>query len=204
MTPKKFLILIAGILPLTACSIVGQSDSSCPGKPNGYVCKGPREVYELTNSKNSLFDGTQEGADGEKKSQDVITDTQGVGAMVKMPNTTAVNTEAPYGENYLAPEPLAIRADPRVLRILISPYEDATGSLNMPGYAYVEIEPRRWLVGSDANNRPARIVPLAVSQETEQNLAKKTAKARTVDPLGVKHTMPIPGQPDVPAGALAK
>ena len=204
MKTTKLLILLAGILPLSGCALVGQSESSCPGKPNGYVCKGPREVYELTNSKNSLFDGTQEGIEGEKKSLDVPTDTQGVGAMVKKPGTTTTNTENPYGENYLAPEPLAIRADPRVLRILISPYEDATGSLNMPGYAYVEIEPRRWLVGADANTRPARIVPLVVTQEAQQNLSTKEAKARTVDPLGVKHTLPIPGQPDVPAGTLYK
>ncbi len=204
MKPTKLLMLLAGLLPLAACSLVGQSESSCPGKPNGYVCKGPREVYEITNSKSSLFDGTQEGADGEKKSANVPTDTQGLGAMVKKPSGTPINTENPYGQNYSAPEPLAIRADPRVLRILISPYEDSAGSLNMPGYAYVEIEPRRWLVGADANNRPARIVPLVVTQDAQQNLSTKEAKARTVDPLGVKHTLPIPGQPDVPAGALYK
>lgn len=205
MKIKQLLILLAGVLPLTACSLVGQSDSSCPGKAKGYICKGPRDVYEMTNSKNNLFDGTQEGADGEKKSQPVETDTKGLGAIVPKAKKDGVMPVAnPYGTDYIAPEPMAIRAEPRVLRILISPYEDSAGGLNMPGYAYVEVEPRRWLVGSEANNRPARIVPLSVNQDAATNLETKTAKARTVDPLGVKHTIPIPGQTDVPAGSLAK
>lgn len=65
ITARTLLFMLT--LPLVGCSIVGQSESSCPGKPNGYVCKGPREVYEITNSKTSLFDGSQDGLDDDEK-----------------------------------------------------------------------------------------------------------------------------------------
>lgn len=67
ITARTLLFMLT--LPLVGCSVVGQSESSCPGKPNGYVCKGPREVYEITNSKTSLFDGSQDGLDDDEKSR---------------------------------------------------------------------------------------------------------------------------------------
>lgn len=192
------LAIVLAILPLTACSIIGQSESSCPGKPGGYVCKGPREVYELTNNKNSLFDGTQEGLDedDDEKKPDATKDVDGIGAQVATPSSAIPsNSEVTTikADSWAAPEPLAVRSDARVLRIQFAAYEDDTGALNMPGYAYVEVEPRRWIVGSGADSRPARIVPLVVRQDADKNLKGKVSKTLTVDPLGVQHTIPQPG-----------
>ena len=38
---------------LTGCSI-GSSESECPGIEKGVICKGPREVMELTNNRDDL------------------------------------------------------------------------------------------------------------------------------------------------------
>lgn len=38
---------------LTGCSL-GSSESECPGIEKGVICKGPREVMELTNNRDDL------------------------------------------------------------------------------------------------------------------------------------------------------
>lgn len=38
---------------LSGCSI-GSSESECPGIEKGVICKGPREVMELTNNRDDL------------------------------------------------------------------------------------------------------------------------------------------------------
>lgn len=40
-----------------------------------------------------------------------------------------------YRDDFSAPEPMAVRADARILRVLLAAYEDEAQSLNMPGYA---------------------------------------------------------------------
>ncbi|RDE61078.1 TraV family lipoprotein [Aeromonas veronii] len=207
---KLPLALCAPLLfQLAGCSIVGQSESSCPGKPNGYVCKGPREVYEITNSKTSLFDGTQEGLDGEdseKKGDAAGSKADASGAVVDLPAVGVIpsNSYSIYHDNLAAPEPLAVRADARVLRVLFAAYEDDSQSLNMPGYAYVEVEPKRWLVGAAANKQPAKIIPLQARQDADANLAHKQKVSSTVDPLGVKKITNTPGQIAIPAELLHK
>lgn len=192
-------LLLSSIMFLSGCSLMGQSDSSCPGMAKGYVCKGPREVYELTNNKNSLFDGTQEGLDGkEKKDQSAGGSTPNpAGAKVNYPVTSNLPANSKTmipADTQTAPEPLALREEARIMRVYFAAYEDSVGSLNLPGYAYVEVEPRTWMVGHAANRNVGRIVPLKVRQDADENLGKKTAKQDQVDPLGVAHTIPATGK----------
>lgn len=205
---KSALALYVTLLPtLAGCSIVGQSESSCPGKPNGYVCKGPREVYELTNSKTTLFDGSQDGLEDDGKKGDAAgNNADASGAVVELPAAGVIpsNSYSIYQDNLSAPEPLAVRADARVLRVLFAAYEDDSQSLNMPGYAYVEVEPKRWLVGAAANKQPAKIIPLQARQDADANLAHKQKVSSTVDPLGVKKITNTPGQVAIPAELLRK
>ena len=184
---------------LSGCGMIGQSDSSCPGMAKGYVCKGPREVYELTNNKNSLFDGTQEGLDDkEKKEQKNAGSTPNpAGAQVVYPVTSNIPSNSKTmipADTQSAPEPLALREEARIMRVYFSAYEDNTGSLNLPGYAYVEVEPRTWMVGHAANRNVGRIVPLRVRQDADEQLKAKVKKENKVDPLGVTHTIPATGK----------
>ncbi|HHQ4644590.1 TraV family lipoprotein [Aeromonas caviae] len=202
-------LLLTLMLPLAGCSLIGQSDSSCPGKPGGYVCKGPREVYELTTSKTSLFDGTQDGLDDDddaKKGSATGKNADASGAVVDIPAVGVIpsNSQSLYRDDMSAPEPMAVRADARILRVQFAAYEDDAGSLNMPGYAYVEVEPKRWLVGAAANKQPAKIIPLQVRQDADGNLAHKQQVSSTVDPLGVRKVVNTPGQVGIPPELLRK
>ena len=206
---KTLLLML--LLPMAGCSIIGQSESSCPGKPNGYVCKGPRDVYEMTNSKDSLFDGTQDGLDDDEDEDGKKTGATGdeaaaCGAVVEIPAAGVIpsNSLSLYRDDFSAPEPMAVRADARILRVLFAAYEDDAQSLNMPGYAFVEVEPKRWLVGAAANQQPAKIIPLQARQDADANLSHKEKVAHTVDPLGVKKITNTPGQVAIPPELLRK
>lgn len=50
--------LMSVILLNTGCSVfqIGESDFACTGKPDGSICKGAMEVYELTNNRDNLDD----------------------------------------------------------------------------------------------------------------------------------------------------
>ena len=82
-----------------------------------------------------------------------------------------------------APNARAVIAPPKVMRIYVAPYEDSTGGLNMPGYVYVEVSPKRWAVGGQAETNPARITPLQIrTRSLEEERANKKSR---VNGLGV-------------------
>jgi len=72
---KTFLavLVIGSSTYLTGC--IGKSESECPGIENGVICKGPREVMELTNNRDDLTDMI--GEDNDKgKSSTTVADSQ--------------------------------------------------------------------------------------------------------------------------------
>ncbi|MGX8842726.1 TraV family lipoprotein, partial [Klebsiella quasipneumoniae] len=44
----------------------------------------------------------------------------------------------------IAPEPLAVLRQGKVMRVLIAPYTDDNDALNLPGYVYVNVKPQTW------------------------------------------------------------
>ena len=70
----------------------------------------------------------------------------------------------------------AFRTPARVMRILVHPWVDDSGDLNMGGYVLTEIEPRRWTVGSDVNasDHGFRLLTGSPVRETAQD-ARTTA-----------------------------
>jgi len=62
----------------------------------------------------------------------------------------AIPTQAAYIAPAPAPQTDPVRAPAQVMRIVVSAWEDDTGSLHMPSTIFTEIEPRRWKVGSPA------------------------------------------------------
>ena len=141
------------------------------------MCKGPREVYEITKQQDQLvFDGSQDGLDDDEKKpvaagdkaddSGAVVDVPAVGSCHPTPSLSIATTSP-----HLSPWPF--RADARILRVLFAAYEDEAQSLNMPGYAYVEVEPKRWLVGAAANKQPAKIIPLQMRQDADGNLGHK-------------------------------
>ena len=86
----------------------------------------------------------------------------------------------------MAPESLAVMSEPEPLRILVNSYRDESGFLNMPGYVYVDTNPRTWQVGRDSTLRPSRIIPLELKRSTQQSMQRIQQRSQGVDGLGVE------------------
>lgn len=89
----------------------------------------------------------------------------------------------PNYEEPIAPEPLAVIQPPDVMRVLITAWEDTAGNLNMPGFVYVEVSPRRFTFGSSANTRPTRVVPFQMRRESQEEERKRRERSRGVSPI---------------------
>jgi conjugal transfer pilus assembly protein TraV len=89
----------------------------------------------------------------------------------------------PNYEEPLAPEPLAVVNPPKIMRILVKAWSDNAGNLNMPGYVYVEVEPRTFGVGSAANTRPTRVIPFEMRERTQEEERRQKQRAEGVNPL---------------------
>jgi len=89
----------------------------------------------------------------------------------------------PNYEEPLAPEPLAVVNPPKIMRILVKAWSDNAGNLNMPGYVYVEVEPRTFGVGSAANTRPTRVVPFDLRERTQEEERRQKQRSKGVSPL---------------------
>lgn len=70
---KKQLLVLALVTATPGCSVftVGEEEFQCSGKPKNSLCKGPMEVYELTNNHDHLehlMDDSQQEpqSDGQK------------------------------------------------------------------------------------------------------------------------------------------
>ncbi|ASJ88545.1 TPA: type IV conjugative transfer system lipoprotein TraV [Pseudomonas aeruginosa] len=154
--------MLALVLQLGGCSFlqIGESEYSCKGMPDGVTCMSARDVYQITENENfrqqiekdaALKKAVEEGEDG---AEDQI-------AARATPSVAA-------GERYVIPrparEPVPIRTQATVMRIWVAPWESAQGDLNVPGYIYTEIEPRRWEIGAPAPRPAPTIRPLESRQ----------------------------------------
>lgn len=73
----------------------------------------------------------------------------------------------------------AFRSPAKVMRILVHPWVDDSGDLNMGGYVLTEIEPRRWSVGTnvDATDQGYRLLLGSPVRETAQEAKTESGKA---------------------------
>ncbi|MDT4866639.1 Type IV conjugative transfer system lipoprotein (TraV) [compost metagenome] len=69
-----------------------------------------------------------------------------------------------------ARNPLPIRTQAVVMRIAVAPWEDENGDLNIPGFIYTEIEPRRWEIGARQPVVSPTLRPLTVKPATKSGL----------------------------------
>ena len=257
---------------------IGEEEFSCPGREHGTLCKGPREVYEMTNNKDEIvmYKSDEEDSDYDEhdyehdhtdawliKNFDKIEaealddpddDTIGLyraAVKAKLNNMKASATDGfteqtiykerstnrQHPENYdkaevvansivegasadmvsnagniiktqgehgelslfntaphdIAPEPLALLKPAQVMRILVTAYKDDNQDLHMPGYVYVDLQPRSWVIGEQANSTPQRIIPLDIRNKTQRQMVEEQRRGRGVTGLGVGQ-MPNPAR----------
>lgn len=172
---KPYIISLA-LITLSGCASfleVGEPPTECPEAINGGVtCTSARDVWEMTNNKNSL---TNEDKIKEQKSKGhtvINEDGDEVHVTPKYPGGTPEERRAIYTDykqnrdTLAAPEPIAVRQKAKILRVLVNSWEDDFGRLHMPGYTYAEIEKRKWVIGRGASENPARITPLSIRKQS--------------------------------------
>lgn len=168
------LVAVASMLTLTGCGslVGGNSEYGCKGMPDSVTCMSVGDVYQLTdgdNYKETVSDVSKRQMAGE----DVQVKTVAAGG-----NTgPSISSGAPYVP---VPQPTAnpqpIRTPSQVMRVLVDPYESADGDLNVPGYVYTEIEPRRWEVGATKATTIQPIIRPMQVPVTSDSTAETTAQ----------------------------
>jgi len=164
------LISIVSLL-IAGCSSSG-SDYACKGLSDGVTCMSARDVYQATDDPNFQTQLQRENAEKAKRASGDNSSSSDQG-----PSGTVVLREMP-GEQYVTPRParnpLPIRTPATVMRIGFAPWEDEKGDLNVPGYIYTEIEPRRWEVGVEQPPQSPTLHPLQVQANPTTQMPSAT------------------------------
>lgn len=156
-------LLLASMTGCTSIMSIGESEYTCKGMPNGATCMSAKDVYSAT-----------EGDDYKtqlKKEQEGETEEDGKSSE---PVTRVLYPEG--ADNAPIPmrarNPLPIRTQAVVMRIAVDPWEDENGDLNIPGFIYTEIEPRRWEIGARASKTSPTLSPLTIVQPAQTSPGK--------------------------------
>ena len=154
-------------LLLQGCSSlgIGEDEFSCPDRPGGAQCKSSWELYEMTN--NGAVPAPAAGSGNEEASG---SEEGGSNAQAGYVNSNDADFIV---DNYVAPRlpdrPVPVRTPSQVMRIWIAPYDDTDGDFIVSGYAYTEIEPRRWTLGVTDTSGAARRVFEPLKAQTKTN-----------------------------------
>jgi len=159
----KHLSLV-GLLFLSGCASIGNSDYGCTGLPGGVTCVGTRDLYSATEggevpikkdmemaSINDYKDPDEEEFDDPAENISRKDDLPLVSQASSILTMQQANID-PVIDTFVTPNlpdrPVPIRTPARVMRIWVSSWEDTnSGALIVPGLIYTEIEPRRWVIG---------------------------------------------------------
>ena len=77
------------------------------------------------------------------------------------------------------------------MRIWVAPWEDSDGDLNVSGYLFTELEPRRWMVGKAAPSVATSLKPLQViHREKGKKRIPSNADTATMNPTGADESRP--------------
>jgi len=147
-------LVLSVMLALVGCA---STDYGCKGMPNEPACMSAVDAYKATDKSNTTIRSSKgEHAKGEESS-------------VSVSNAEPTRlVPAPKID-----DPTPIRTPSKVMRVWIAPWEDSDGDLNLSGYVYTEIEPRRWMVDK-APTQPQALTQFQVKhrEKTAQNNGK--------------------------------
>lgn len=190
-------ILFVTILSVLALPAIAGSKNSCP-VPGGVKCMSPSDVYNATNSLDSLeFIKTpkQEKALRQQiASGGIVIESDGLLLQSVAQNTATkpksrsfFASKTPPTTIYVEPNPVLQQAPPppsstepyrvpaQVMRIWMAPWEDAAGDLHMPSYLFTEVKSRRWSVADPAPVISPELRLITPNTSTEENNSADTA-----------------------------
>jgi conjugal transfer pilus assembly protein TraV len=145
------------LLGVAACSTVGEKDFACPGRPPGVRCMSATEVYGATHdtdqvaptSDQALGDDPKRSPPRNEKSRPAPghkqRTNQAAPPAIEQPSDPSLLRAQALAP--LVDKPIPIRTPAQVMRAWIAPWEDARGVLHAGGYAFIEVESRRWTFG---------------------------------------------------------
>ncbi|MBB1389473.1 TraV family lipoprotein [Shewanella sp. SG44-6] len=201
---KTLLSLALTASLLSGCSSmfeVGEEPTVCPITLDpGIPCTSTREALELTDSPDGISRekarrmALHSNEDHDHKHQEAKVDAEGELVMQAPPaydyqqmsrayeNTQDLNRMLP------APEPIAVRKQPKMLRVAFAPWQDNFGRLQNVGYVYSEIEERKYTYGREAFNMPAQITPLSIRQVSLED--ERRMNQQSQNGLGIQTRSP--------------
>ena len=154
MRGKAWVLLIPSV-GLAGCS----AKYGCKGMPDDPVCLSAVESYQATDHAPGEPNAAVRGA----------TLTRAT-STVSAKDTRSESVPTPKIE-----DPTPIRTPSQIMRIWIAPWEDDDGDLNVSGYVYTELEPRRWMIGKPATPLNLSLSPLQVQHRDRLDDRKSAA-----------------------------
>ncbi|SIR00652.1 type IV conjugative transfer system lipoprotein TraV [Aquipseudomonas alcaligenes] len=148
-------LMLASMTGCTSIMSIGESEYTCKGMPNGATCMSAKDVYSATEGDDYK---TQLKKEQEGSNTDPSDSKEGPQVTRVLYPEGADNAPIPMR----ARNPLPIRTQAVVMRIAVDPWEDENGDLNIPGFIYTEIEPRRWEIGARQPNAAPTLRPLSI------------------------------------------
>ena len=149
------------LVGLASCS----TQYGCKGLPEDPACLSAVEAYQITDKSNTTFRPSQKNSPtAEKQGETTPSSASGsASTLVGTDNRRTHSAPLPKIE-----DPTPIRTPSKVMRIWVAPWEDSDGDLNVSGYLFTELEPRRWMVGKAAPSMATSLKPLQVIQREKE------------------------------------
>lgn len=147
------------LVAVAACSTVGEKDFACPGRPAGVRCMSATEVYRATHDTDVVAPTSPKALGGDptkspprvkRRGEDTSPAPKHQTHRSSPPSSEQTGEAGFLRTQILAPtvdKPIPIRTPAQVMRAWIAPWEDARGVLHAGGYAFIEVESRRWTFG---------------------------------------------------------
>lgn len=197
------------LVTLSACSTIGEKEFSCPGRPAGVRCMSATEVYRATQNTDFVeptaeapLGDAPEGRDPSKhhSSAKPSSATKSRPAPQK-PDSHEIVTARAESITPAVDRPIPIRTPAKVMRAWIAPWEDARGVLHTGGYAFIEIESRRWSFGEANLAEPVRLFSI---QSTAVGTKETVGKDQGGAPAARAGTSERPNSSSLPKTGVPK
>jgi len=185
-----FCLSMTTFLGVSGCSVfsIGESDFSCPGLPQGVLCKSTKEVYMMTNGEMKgapVADPFAVNPDGSSASE-----YSGPFATKNISNERANvhndnNANLLSGRNGTRPmlesanTVMPVLEPAKVIRVWVGPWTDSSGNLVYPTYVYSQVQQRTWSVKGAELGRAKVFTPVQVRSYDDANSGAAEAAQAT-------------------------
>ena len=162
---KGLRLALLGLVCLAVGCSAYQRKFSCQGYPEGMPCMSTRDIYALTNYRDSLSDLSPEEKRSLQEQLQQQQQPQFNGNGNPSINAASLDGEPVRGMGYSGPVP--VRSAAHLIRIWVAPWESTDGRLTLPTYMYAEVQGRRWSIGEGRLEVAPAITPLEGNVQPE-------------------------------------